>query len=119
MSYCMYNCDPNPDEEYCDIYLYGDIKQDVIVCFDCCMNAGKDALFKKRSGVIKHMEEHKAMGHKAPYDRVIRRLQKEIDTEGGDAVFDRDELWTGDANLLQSVKQCIDWFRNGWHNHTT
>lgn len=87
MAYCRYNDDPNPDEEYCDIYLYGDIGYNSIICFECCMNNFNDVMFKKRSDVISHIEQHLVMGHDAPYDYVFSKLREEIDEEGDHVDF--------------------------------
>ena len=87
MSYCMWNNDPDPDEEYCDIYLYGDIEHNAIICFWCCMHGCESVALKTRTDAIRHMELHRSRGDRAPYDRVISKLQKEIEEEGDEVDF--------------------------------
>lgn len=88
MSYCMYNHTPAPGEECCDIYIYGDIMFNSIVCFNCCLNGDETLVFKKRSDVIQHIDKHRAAGHHAPYYYLIGRLTKEIDELGDQVVLD-------------------------------
>jgi len=82
MSYCMANHYPEGDEEYCDVYLYGDYDANTIICMGCPIGDGRDVSFTRRSDVIEHLEMHRARGDPAPYDRVIGRLNREIETEG-------------------------------------
>ncbi|MCD6161838.1 MAG: hypothetical protein J7K40_05430 [candidate division Zixibacteria bacterium] len=87
MSYCMANHFPEGDEEYCDIYLYGDSETDTIICMGCPMNGNEDVSFTRRSDAIKHLEMHRARGDPAPYNRVIDKLKEEIETEGDEIHF--------------------------------
>ena len=82
MSYCMANHDPEGDEEYCDVYLYGDYQTNTLICMGCSMNDGNDVIFTRRSDAIKHLEMHRARGDPAPYDRVLVRLIREIERDG-------------------------------------
>lgn len=64
------------------IYLYGDVSRNAIVCFMCSLNDFEDVCLAKRTEAIAHMKKHQMACHIAPFKKVIDRLEKEIKEEG-------------------------------------
>ncbi len=86
MSYCRWMSG--------DIYLYGDISYNGIVCMCCCLEdkshidgeiRGYNVIFRTYSSAIKHMEDHRHAGDRAPYKRAIEYL-KEDQAKDGDII---------------------------------
>ncbi len=83
-----------------DIYLYGDISHNGIVCMWCCLKdkshivgevidvifrgevIAQNVILRTYGDAIKHMEEHRHAGDAAPYRRAIERLKEEQAKEG-------------------------------------
>ena len=87
-----------------DIYLYGDVSYNAICCMWCCLKDKEhtngelhiqhskldgyknieccNVVLHTYSDAIKHMEEHRHVGDRAPYKRVIEHLKEDQLKEG-------------------------------------
>lgn len=84
-----------------EIYLYGDMGENAIVCLDCLLNDCQDTILKKRTDAIAHLKEHQRVGHLAPFKRVIASLEAEIAEDG-------DEVDLPDWNTLKKKAKAYD-----------
>ena len=93
MSYCRKG-------ESSDIYLYGDISCNAVVCMWCCLKdkehivgevnnevykgeiIAQNVILRTYTDAIKHVEEHRHAGDRVPYRRVLEHLKEDMELEG-------------------------------------